>query len=336
MRDDYDDYDPNGVGVANGNFLGLPRVDNPGVILLPLPFAPTVSFGTGTENAPARILEASYQLDVCIAGLMRPWEIGFDWRASEWQILERHRALAPVAAGIIEQVEAGRTPADIDPDLYQAVSAGGKDLTAFARWGLTDAGFNVLVGGDHSTPLGAYQSLPSGVAILQLDAHMDLREAYEGFQYSHASVMYNMLDSTREIDLVQVGIRDYCPAELELSKADERVTTFFAADFHAARLRGEAFAKTITPVLDALPPCVWLSLDVDVLDVSLCPNTGTPVPGGMSFAEVVFLVRAVLESGRRIVGMDLVETGDHPLDANVSARLIYEIASRAYAADNGA
>lgn len=332
MRDDYDGYDPNGVGIANGNFVGLPRVAKPLIRLYTLPYAPALSYGTGAEGGPARILAASYQLDVCLRGLNRPWELGFDWQADPFQVNELHHALAPRAAAIIARLETGGGLTDEHKASYTALEQSGRELSTRVQdevaAGLMSGVFPVLVGGDHSTPLGAYLALPPDTAVLQLDAHMDLRQAYEGFVHSHASVMYNLLQGTGSTRLVQFGIRDYCPAELSLSIADDRVTTFFAADIHAARLEGEAYAKTIAPVIEALPSRVWLSLDVDVLEVSLCTHTGTPVPGGMSFAEVTYFVRAVLASGRQIIGMDLVETGDHPHDANVSARLIYEIASR--------
>jgi agmatinase len=193
-----------------------------------------------------------------------------------------------------------------------------------------------LVGGDHSTPLGMMQALAETVgnfAILQIDAHADLRNAYEGFEFSHASIMFNAL-KIREVEkLVQVGIRDYCEEELEIIHASNgRVRTFFDRDIKYAQFNGDSWDRICNRIVNELPQNIYLSFDIDGLDPKLCPNTGTPVAGGFEAEQVLFLLEKVVSSGRRIVAFDLNEVSpaeDNDWDANVAARILYRLANLA-------
>src|SRR5262249_12119223 len=191
-----------------------------------------------------------------------------------------------------------------------------------------------VVGGDHSVPFGAIEAIAKrfpGVGILHVDAHADLRRAYEGFEWSHASIMDNVVRKVPGVArLVQVGIRDFCEEELDAVRASEgRVVTHFDLDWQRRMLRGETFGKLCEAAVAALPREVWVSFDVDGLDPALCPHTGTPVPGGLSFAQACVLLETLVESGRRIVGFDLNEVAPGPdgdeWDANVGARLLYKL-----------
>jgi agmatinase len=191
-----------------------------------------------------------------------------------------------------------------------------------------------LIGGDHSTPLGLIQEVAArhpGLGILQLDAHADLRPAFEGFRFSHASIMDNVLATAAGVArLVQVGVRDFGAVEAAAIRASGgRVRTWFDPDLRERLQDGEPWSAIAREIVSALPETVYLSFDVDGLDPALCPHTGTPVPGGLSFAEAVSLLRHVAKSGRRIVGFDLVETAPGPAgdewDANVAARLLYKM-----------
>jgi agmatinase len=190
-----------------------------------------------------------------------------------------------------------------------------------------------LVGGDHSTPFGAIEAVADrhpGLGVLHVDAHADLRVAYEGFEWSHASIMYNVVAKLPDVArLVQVGIRDLCEAEYDVIKGSKRrVITHFDAELATRRLAGESWAGQCERIVDALPGEVYVSFDIDGLDPALCPNTGTPVPGGLSFAEANYLIGALVRSGRRIVGFDLNEVAPGPdseWDANVGMRLLYKM-----------
>lgn len=188
-----------------------------------------------------------------------------------------------------------------------------------------------LLGGDHSTPLGYLQALASKYAsfgILQIDAHADLRIAYEDFEYSHASVMYNALKIPQVEKLVQVGIRDYCQEEVDVMNAEgKRVKTFFDRDLKHDQFRGKTWKDQVGEIVDELPQNVFLSFDIDGLDPKLCPNTGTPVAGGFETEQVLFLVENVIASRRKLIGFDLNEVGpsENEWDENVGARLLYRL-----------
>jgi agmatinase len=198
----------------------------------------------------------------------------------------------------------------------------------------------VVIGGDHSVPYGAIAACAAAMGdrplgVLHLDAHADLRDAYEGFQWSHASIMRNVVDKIPLVRLVQVGIRDFSDGELDFIKAQRgRVTTYFDAQLRAARLGG-SWLTTAAAIANQLPEHVYLSFDIDGLEPNLCPHTGTPVPGGLGFDEIIAILDAVVAAGKRIVGMDLVEVAPDPAlgddelaaswDGNVGARLLYKM-----------
>jgi agmatinase len=127
--------------------------------------------------------------------------------------------------------------------------------------------------------------------------------------------------------LVQVGIRDFSAGEYEAIRAQSpRVTTCFDEDLAALRLRGVALAPKLEALISELPEKVYVSFDIDGLDPTLCPATGTPVPGGLSFHEAWLLLDTLLKSGRRVVGFDLCEvSGTQEWDANVGARVLYRL-----------
>jgi agmatinase len=186
----------------------------------------------------------------------------------------------------------------------------------------------ILLGGDHSTPLGYMQALAQkydSFGILQIDAHADLRQAYEGFEFSHASIMFNALKMAQLTSLVQVGVRDICQEEIDLVQADKRIRTYFDIKLHQERFRGVSVSEQWDRVINDLPERVYVSIDIDGLDPKLCPNTGTPVPGGLQYAEVVELFRRLKDSGKEIIGCDLNEVGNQEWDANVGARILYEL-----------
>jgi agmatinase len=190
-----------------------------------------------------------------------------------------------------------------------------------------------VVGGDHSTPFGciqAYAEKYPGLGVLHLDAHADLRDAYEGFTWSHASIMFNVMTRVPGVKkLVQVGIRDFGEAEHDfITRSDGRVKTFYDAALKAGQFAGLPWRDEVDRIVRELPQHVYLSFDVDGLDPTLCPHTGTPVPGGLSFAQACALIEGVVRAGKRIVGFDLNEVAPGPddeWDANVGARLLYKM-----------
>jgi agmatinase len=198
---------------------------------------------------------------------------------------------------------------------------------------LLDAGKLVgLVGGDHSTPLGFYKAIAEKhgeFGILQIDAHCDLREAYENFKYSHASIMYNALEEVPQvIKLVQMGTRDYSMSEVDyINNNKGRVITYFDKDIKERSYEGETWQQIVEGIVQQLPQKVYISFDVDGLDPKLCPNTGTPVQGGFETQQLYYLFRKIIESGRLLIGFDLTEVGisTNEWDENVGARILFKL-----------
>ncbi len=332
-------FDPSGLGLRNGRFIGLPfDEDESLVVFQPVPWDVTVSYGGGTASGPANILEASSQLDLYHPLLPEAWKLGFYFRRPDegWQA--RSAELRVEAERYIDFLERGGRP-DADAamrairDRINAASAQLDEWVEAQTGQLLARGKVVgLVGGEHSVPLGYLRALAKrheAFGLLQIDAHMDLREAYEGFKCSHASIFFNALQLPQIEKLVQVGIRDYCEAEVELVKSQGgRVRVFYDRDLQYALMRGLDFAQAAREIVAELPQKVYISFDIDGLDPSLCPHTGTPVPSGLSFAQATYLLEEVVRSGRTIVGFDLCETAGQPheWDGNVGARILYHMA----------
>jgi agmatinase len=197
--------------------------------------------------------------------------------------------------------------------------------------------FPFTFGGEHSITAGTIRPFArryKNLAVLHFDAHADLRVAYEGLEYSHASIMYNALKRHSVQKLVQVGIRDYCQAELEIiNNSNGRVKTFFDRDIKQQQYKGKSWDTICQEIIAELPQNIYLSFDIDGLDPKLCPNTGTPVAGGFETEQILFLIEKIVKSGRKIIAFDINEVspgadGDD-WDANVAARLLFRIANLA-------
>ena len=193
--------------------------------------------------------------------------------------------------------------------------------------------FVAVVGGDHSCPLGLIKALDDtskeDFGILHVDAHHDLREAYEGFTYSHASIFYNVLNECKNVSkLIQVGIRDYSKEEAQrMINLGDKGDCLYDTAMQAQIATGKSLEEVFTPYIEQLPKNVYISIDIDGLEPLNCPNTGTPVPGGLRYGELEHLIFMVVKSGRKIIGFDLVEVGDskNGWDANVGARVLYNL-----------
>lgn len=328
-------FDPDAAAVPGSGIFGLPHgPDEAAVVLVPVPFDATVSYRSGTASGPAAILAASHQVDLFDTQTGKPYRHGIHMLEPEADLLELSRNARAAAAPVLT----GDGDAAACAAAIAAVDRAGEEVNrrvAAAVGRIVDEGrIPGVVGGDHSVALGAIAAVAErhpGVGVLQFDAHADLRPAYQGFRWSHASVMHNAL---AEVDglarLVQVGVRDVGEVEVEAIAASEgRVITHFDLDWRRRLAAGEPYAALCQEVVAALPDLVHVSFDIDGLDPSFCPNTGTPVPGGISFGEACLLLEAVQRSGRTIVGFDLTEVVPGPdgdeWDAAVGARVLYKL-----------
>jgi agmatinase len=263
------------------NFLGLDEsasdFSRAGVVLLPVPYESTTSYGGGTGAGPAAILEASRYIELYDQELdAEPYEVG----------IATLPALSLSGAG----------PAAAVAELRAAYDA------------LLDAGdrFVIMLGGEHSitsAPVLAWADrLPSErISVLQIDAHTDLRLEYEGSEYSHASVMARTME---RVDITAVGIRALTRDERELARRSDNIHIFFADDIHS----GDDW---IDDVVKTLNDTVYITFDVDGFDPSLVPSTGTPEPGGLQWYPVMKLLRRVFNE-RRVVSADIVELAPIP------------------------
>ena len=339
MMSDLSQFDPNSVGNPNNNIFGLPFSEEEArLVILPVPWEVTVSYNAGTARAADHILTASLQVDLFDAEFKDEWRKGFYMRLPDKKILTKSDYLRKEAELYINYISHGE---EVIANKFMCktlreINEGGLFLNNWVyeqTKDLLDKGKIVgLLGGDHSTPLGYFKAIAEkneAFGILQIDAHMDLRNAYEGFNYSHASIMYNALNEIPQIKkLVQVGIRDYCDEELDyMEKSEGRVVTFFDKDIKERQYEGDTWRAITDDIIDTLPQNVFISFDIDGLNPKLCPHTGTPVQGGFEVQEIYFLFKNILKSGRKIIGFDLNEVGvsHDEWDENVGARILYRL-----------
>ncbi|MEO6166990.1 MAG: agmatinase family protein [Chitinophagales bacterium] len=330
-------FDPSGMSAGNQLF-GLPfNEEESDIVILPVPWEVTVSYRAGTAKAPRAILEASGQVDLYDGDVQDAWKQGIYLKKVNKQVAKWSKELRAKAANYLSYLEDG-VNADEEKFLRKIrdqINTGGTGLKEWVREEmlalLRQGKLPGMLGGDHSTPLGFMEALGEvypEYGILQIDAHCDLRNAYEGFTYSHASIMYNALKIQQVKKLVQVGIRDFCQEEIDvIHQSNGRVKTFFDADLKRSMYEGESWKELCHRIVSQLPPLVYISFDIDGLDPKLCPNTGTPVAGGLEFEQAVYLVFKVVRSGRKIIGFDLNEVvpGATEWDANVGARMLYKL-----------
>jgi agmatinase len=320
-------FDPDAPAAGDGLF-GLPCTpEESHVHVLAVPWQATTSYRRGTRNGPARLQEASMQVDLHDLDVGPAWERGIALVAPDLDVTALDDAAEPDALAVIEAGGGMPEHAARVNALSEQVNA---HVYAFAARTFAQGRTPAVIGGDHSVPFGAIRAASErfpGLGVLHLDAHADLRDAYEGFAWSHASIMHNVTTRLPAVGrLVQVGIRDVGAAEVAMIRANpDRIHTFFDNAIGRRLAEGEPWIAIVRDVVRALPEHVWVSFDVDGMDPSWCPATGTPVPGGLSFRDVVVLLSEVAKH-RTIVGFDLNEVGDAEWDGNVAARLLYKLA----------
>ncbi len=291
------------------NYFGLPEEfsnkDNSKVVIVSVPYEATVSYGKGTSKGPAAVLEASQQVELFDDELwIEPHKIG----------IHTHQAVN------MEPVVGEESPTAFQP-LYDAISP------------IIEASkFPISIGGEHSLSLGAIKACAKrypDLSILQIDAHGDLRKSYDGNTYSHASVAYHVYKALPQPLITQVGIRNISQDEVNWLEEDKpNINIFWARqqerwNFHE--------------IIHTLSDNVYLTIDVDGLDSSVMPSTGTPEPGGMSWYHLIELIK-VLCIRKNVVGADIVELAPIPnLHAPdfLVAKLLYKLIGYRYALELG-
>lgn len=334
------EFNPSGVAHKNGNYFGVPfSPEESEIVILPMPWDVTTSYQDGTSRGPKAMLDASYQLDLYSPFLEHAFHTKIGTLPSPKKIAALNTRLRKEAKAIIAFLESGK---DLSKNklLQKRLEKLNRDSAAAHKFVESEVHHwrqkgkkVILLGGDHSSSFGAIKATAEdlgNLSILHFDAHADLREAYEGFTHSHASIMFNALELSEVTQLTQVGLRDVCEEELAIIRSNRKVKSFFDMDLKSKLAAGTSWADICTQIIERLGTNVYVSFDIDGLDPKLCPHTGTPVPGGLEIHEALILIHKVVESGRKIVGADLVEVapsgfkGDE-WDANVGARVLYQV-----------
>ena len=335
-------FDPSAPISADDGIFGLPYSrQESAIVLLPVPWDVTTSYKAGTHKGPEAIRKASEQLDLFDLELGHAYENGYFMESSSEELLSLNHKTRPQA----ELVMAEHLKASPDKELIKKLTSEVNDACeTMNRWVyenaqqvLSEGKVPGVVGGDHSTPFGNMQAVSEATTeygVLHIDAHCDLRVAYQGFEYSHASIMYNLLKlDNAPKSLVQIGIRDFCEEEYNVTQEDPRIHTFYDLPLAESLSKGQTWDAICEEVVKPLPEKVYLSIDIDGLNPSFCPNTGTPVPGGLTYHQVILLLKKLTDTGRKIIGFDLVEVAPEPSgtnewDGNVGARLLFQICGR--------
>jgi len=257
-------------------FFGIrsPGFEAADALILPWPLEKTVSYGTGTRSGPGAIVAASRQI-----------ELYEEETHIDFEVRPRLHTLQPI------EVDAAM-PADRLPEHLAATARG---IARFRER------FLVTLGGEHLLTYGVVSGLvddPADVTIVQIDAHADLADELDSRPWSHGTVMRRLWE--RGCRLVQIGVRSLSRAEHELIESGPRIETFFAHDLLQRW-------DELLHVLAGLEGPVYLSLDVDGLDPSIIPSTGTPQPNGLSWQQATELIRAVAAAPCNWIGADVVE-----------------------------
>ncbi len=336
-------FNPNLISISNGNYFALPySVQDSKLVLISVPWDVTTSYKAGSSKAPDKILEASEQIDLYDIDFGDIYEMGIGTLPFNDEILELNKTMRSNAESVISFLADGG-------DLSCSTLARSSIVRKLKRVNescefvntyvfdsvishINDNKLIGLIGGDHSTPYGLIKALATkhnSFGILHIDAHADLRVAFEDFTFSHASIMYNVINDIPEVNaLVQVGIRDFCSDELQIINSNDKITTFFDNELKRRDFCGDRWTDIVDEIISKLPQKVYVSFDIDGLESSNCPNTGTPVPGGLTYPQATYLITKLAGSGKQIIGFDVNEVGysdNSDWDANVGSRLIYKL-----------
>ena len=283
------------------NFLGLEAefsaFERARVLVLPIPFEATVSYSGGTADGPAAIIAASQQVE----------------------LYDREYDAEPALRYGVHTLPALELPNDPET----AVDAIRTAVAEVARTGK----FVVGLGGEHTVSVGVgrglLDALGGPLTVVQIDAHSDLRDEYEGTPYSHACIARRLLEHPAIDQVLQLGIRSVCPEEVAFVRANpDRARVWYAEAVHDGNWRQEFIERV-------RGRRVFLTIDVDGLDPSIVPATGTPEPDGLTWRETLDILRTLTQHAT-VVGMDCVELapspGLHMADFAV-AKLIYKAIS---------
>lgn len=325
-----DDY-ANDVGCY---FRDTTSTDEAGLVVVSVPWSVTADYGRGAAYAPDAIIEASAKKDiydiqaqVSLEGRVATAEIDYNIQECSEQL---GREAERVASAL---EESGEITGDRNIARVERINIGFGEMQASVYeqvLRVVKSGKRVaVVGGDQSVAFGAVKALSefhNDIAVLNIDAHADLRKEGIPYHYSHTTIMRNIVEELPSVSqLVEVGVRDITREEAEFATSNGRVKIFFAESLASRRFAGESWQSICDEICSTLPPKVYISFDIDALKIEFCHNTNAPVPGGMTFDEVMYLIKRVVATGHEVVGFDITEVVpnlENAMDATVAARLL--------------
>lgn len=338
--------DVNAKADSSNGIYGLPfKEAESKVIYHPINWDVTTSYQAGTSKGPKAILKASEQIDFFDLDYVDAYTAGLFMKKESAKINKLNKEGRLLAKKIIDSddvtVSKSKTLQATLKKVNEISNLLNEEVYQETKKVLDQNKISVVVGGDHSTPFGAIKAHAEkfkGMGVLHFDAHSDTRKAYMGFEHSHASIMYNVMEKIPGVSkLVQVGIRDFCEQEYLYTKNNKKIDVYFDKELSDRKMKGETYQKIAKEIVSKLPNKVYISVDIDGLDPRFCPNTGTPVPGGLEYHELVYIIDELVRSKKTIVGFDLVEVAPSPTnkndewDANVGMRLLYKMTSQTLA-----
>ncbi|MFT4202707.1 MAG: arginase family protein [Chitinophagaceae bacterium] len=335
-------FDPNAAGNPQYNIFGLPfSEDDARLVIQPVPWEATVNIYPGTARCITSIMRHSIHLDLWWKDHPNLWKQGIHIRESNQKILLKSDYLRKEAELLVGYTCCGKAVCDNDfmQRNLKEINAGSAYLNTWVydhtKTILDKGKLAALLGGDHSICFGFVQALSeihADFGILQIDAHCDLRKNFEGFTYSHASIMRNILDSFPQVSkLVQVGIRDFCEEECSYLHANtDRVKTFFDEDLNDRLDLGESWSAIARSIVDELPQQVYISFDIDGLKPYYCPSTNMPIVGGLEYNQLKTIFKLMKKAGKTIIGFDLCEIGNGRIgtDAQVGAYILWDLCNQ--------
>ena len=344
---DLSQFDPNRVGNPNNNIFGLPfSEEDARLIVVPVPWEVTVSRNAGTARAPEHIFRSSLLVELFDPEFKDCWRQGYHMLQPDKKILLKSDYLRKEAELYINYITDGEKIEDnkFMCKSLREINEGSLFLNSWVQEQCSSFLANDklvgILGGDLSTPLGYYKALADkygNFGILQIDAHCGLRKAYEGFKYSHVSLMYNAMEEIGQITkLVQLGVRDFAEEEWDyITSCKGRIVTFLDVTIKNRVYEGDNWKQITHDIVAQLPEQVVFSVDIDGLDPKLCPHTGTSVAGGYSIEQMHYLFKKVLESGRKLIGFNLNEVGisHDDWDEKVGARVLFDLCNCLMAAN---
>ena len=336
------DFNPNTITPDNGCYFGLSHdPESAALVLLSAPWDTTTSLRSGSSYAPDAIIEVSRYVDFYEPLAPNSWQKGIATAPIDYSIQDLSHRLRSDAERVINlHDELGMSV--IDNLMYErrlrrvnegSVEVNNNIFQQASNW-LSKDKIVGLVGGDQSVTYGIVRAMGykyEKLGLLHIDSKCDMREAFQGFDFSHASTMFNIMRDVPQVDkLVSVGVQEFSPIEWERVSNNGRIKVFTAQQMWSDQFEGTPWSKIVDDIIAELPDHVYISLDIDGLMNECSPNKGHMTAGGLNFHQVIYLMDRIITSGRRIVGFDLTEVSpniENKADMRIVARLLFKMCS---------